>query len=97
MPRDDPSRLLAQQPLLRTSGDLHDAIPVLARSWSGGRLAPRAEGTGKAREPPADGDRNQALASEVLSQRQTRNQYHPTTSARHEDKQPPDTRTRPPR
>jgi hypothetical protein len=54
MLRDDPS-----QPLRRTGGDLHDVIPVLARSWSGGRSAPRAEGTGKAREPPADGDRNQ--------------------------------------
>ena len=50
------------------------SCPVLARSWSGGRSAPGAEGTGKGREPPATGDSNHALASEVLSQR------HPETS-----------------
>jgi hypothetical protein len=71
----DPHAPGLPQPLPFTSSDLHDAIPVLARSWSGGRSALGAEGTGKAREPPADGDRHQALASEGLSQRQTRNQY----------------------
>lgn len=37
---------------------------------------PGAEGAGKGREPPAEGDRNHALASAGLSQTQTRNQHH---------------------
>jgi hypothetical protein len=35
-----------------------------------GAPAPGAEGVGKGREPPASGERNQALASEGLSRRQ---------------------------
>ena len=53
--------------------DPHDVIPGLARPWSGGRSAPGAEGTGKGREPPADGNSDHPLASEGLShpQRET--------------------------
>jgi hypothetical protein len=61
------------QPRSASVDDSHDVIPGLARPWSGGRSAPGAEGTGKGREPPADGNGDHPLASEGLShpQRET--------------------------
>ena len=47
----------------RRRADTRMTSSILARSWSGRRPAPRAEGTGKARERPAPGDSNQAVAS----------------------------------
>lgn len=44
---------------------LSEPCPFLERN---GALAPGAEGTGKARERPAAGDRNQAVASELPHQ-----------------------------
>ena len=61
-----------------------------------GAPAPGAEGVGKGREPPASGERNQALASEGLSRRQPeiRTTDHP---GRQKHERLPATRTRPPR
>jgi hypothetical protein len=56
--------LLLATPTNRHRPDTRQGWSFLARSRSGRRCALGAEGTGKARERPATGDRNHPLASE---------------------------------